>query len=152
MFVKKWLPILIRYALAAVFAYSGVKKLPDPLAFADSIDSFRLLPPHLVSLAALTLPCFELLSAIMLVLHKTQRAGALAIAIMGAAFSTALASALIRGLEIDCGCFGSQPGPSSNPWLPLMRAVLLFFTATTLYVWDFGSKADGRLHASDNGC
>ena len=36
-------------------------------------------------------------------------------------FSLVLLQGVARGLQIDCGCFGSFAGETSNPWLTAAR-------------------------------
>ena len=38
-------------------------------------------------------------------------------------FLLALLQGVVRGLEIDCGCFGSSAGETSNLWLAAARDV-----------------------------
>ena len=132
--MKGWYSTLARWALAAVFGYAGWEKLKDPTAFADGIDAYRLLPPVLISLVALGLPILELFTATVLVLNRPRRLGALAATAMAGVFTLALASALARGIEIDCGCFGLQPGSAPSAWMAFSRAAILLVAASVLYL------------------
>jgi putative oxidoreductase len=99
--------------LAAVFIYAGFEKLHDPLDFADSIAGFGILPVAFINPLALALPPFEIACGLLLLWPPTRRVGALAIALLSVVFFAALLSALLRGLTLDCGCFGS--GAPSRP-------------------------------------
>ena len=123
----------VSLAVAAVFIYAGVDKLRDPLQFADSIAAFAILPAVLINLLAFGLPPFEIACGLLLLGPRTRRVGALAVAVISVIFFTALASALIRGLTLDCGCFG--PGAPSRPrmWLELAVDIVLF--SGTLFVY-----------------
>ncbi len=129
---------LLRFALSAVFVYAGLSKLRDPQAFAESIASFRLLPPALVNPAAMTLPPLEILAAALALSGGwIRRSGAFCLLATLIVFSLALASALFRGLSVDCGCFGADRldvlNPTKNLWIAFLRDAVLIALAWTLY-------------------
>ena len=99
--------LAVSLGLAAVFIYAGFEKLHDPLDFADSIAGFGILPRALINPFALALPPFEIACGLLLLWPPTRRVGALAIAVLSVMFFAALLSALLRGLTLDCGCFGT---------------------------------------------
>jgi uncharacterized membrane protein YphA (DoxX/SURF4 family) len=108
---SRWVNVVfaIALALAAVFIYAGVDKLRDPLQFADSIAAFVILPAAFVNLLALSLPPFEIACGVLLLWRPTRRVAALGVIVLSIMFFTALFSALLRGLTLDCGCFGTVP-------------------------------------------
>lgn len=100
-----------RGALALValfFLYAGATKIPDPWAFMDSVEAYRLVSGTPALLAALTLPFLEVAAAAALFLPKWRAAGAILITGMLLVFQVALAAALARGLDLDCGCIGGD--------------------------------------------
>jgi uncharacterized membrane protein YphA (DoxX/SURF4 family) len=121
-------------ALAAIFAYAGIDKIRDPQQFADNIAGFAILPAALINLLALTLPIFEIACALLLLLPFTRRVASLAVALTCLMFFTALASALLRGLTLDCGCFGVGAPSRSKMWLELGLDVVLFTAALSVYL------------------
>ncbi len=113
-------PRIVRHAiiatsliLAAVFSYAARDKFHDPLQFADSVAAFAILPTVVITPFALSLPPFEILCGLLMLTPFTRRVAALALILATAMFFTALASALLRGLTLDCGCFGA--GAPSRP-------------------------------------
>jgi len=96
-----------RLVIAVVFAVAGLAKIGDPAAFAADIHNFRLVPIPLENLVAMTLPWIELLAAVALVGGVRARSAAILTAILMAVFTVAVALAAIRGLDIQCGCFGT---------------------------------------------
>jgi putative oxidoreductase len=119
---------------AAVFIYAGIDKIRDPLQFADSIAAFAILPAVLINLLALGLPPFEIACGLLLLAPWTRRVGALAVAVISIIFFTALASALLRGLTLDCGCFGTGAPSRPRMWLELGLDVVLFSGALFVYL------------------
>lgn len=107
--MKRYLPHLLlscRLALGAIFVYAGLLKALDVTSFAGSIVNYQLLPELLNYLAAATLPYIEMLAGSLLLIRRHVRGAALLLGGLTGVFMIALASVLIRGLDIDCGCFG----------------------------------------------
>ena len=114
--------------------YAAIDKIRDPLQFADSIAAFGILPAVFVSLMALALPPFEIACGLLMLGSWTRRIGALAITILSAIFFTALVSALLRGLTLDCGCFGKGAPARPRMWLELGLDAVLFAGALFVYL------------------
>ena len=133
-----------RLLLAALFVYAGALKLGDPTAFAIEIDHYELLPSFAPYLAV-GLPAVELVLGLALLLapRPWRRSAALACGALMLAFTFAAASAVARGLNIDCGCFGNGSGPVT--WLTLLRDAALLCACAWL-VWDpsFGAQQEKR--------
>jgi putative oxidoreductase len=132
MIPKTWMTaadIAARACVGGLFVYSGVSKLAGPEAFADAIHAFHILPTALINPTALSLPFFELLAGVCLLIGWRLREMALATAIMVVAFTAVLVQARLRGFDLDCGCFGSNAWPVLKAVPPLARnAVLLVAT------------------------
>jgi len=119
--------------LATVFLYAGIDKIRDPLQFADSVAAFAILPQFLITPLALSLPPFEIACGFLLLWPPTRRVGALAVALISLVFFTALLSALLRGLTLDCGCFGVGAPSRFRMWLELGLNVILFGGSVLIY-------------------
>jgi putative oxidoreductase len=121
--------LAVSLGLAAVFIYAGVEKMRDPLQFADSIAAFGMMPAAFISLSAMSLPPFEIGCGIL-----TRRVGALAVALLSVMFFAALLSALLRGLTLDCGCFGIGAPSRPRMWVELGLNIVLFGGSTFVYL------------------
>ena len=123
-------PWLLRLGLAGLFAYAAVGKLRDPSAFAREIANYQLLP-DLASHVAVALPGAELVAAIAILVPdaRIRRAGALALAVLLVVLLIAVTSVVVRGVNVDCGCFGGggyDPDAASQyPWEIARDAALL---------------------------
>lgn len=129
----RWLRLGLRLLLGGVFIYAGTLKIISPQPFADSIATFRLLPAPFIDLLALGLPIFEVVVGGLLLFGIRVRAAALGVLMMTGVFALALASALVRGLPVDCGCFGSGAASVTQSWVSLGRDLLLGAAAWVLY-------------------
>jgi putative oxidoreductase len=126
--------VALSLLLAAVFIYAALDKFRDPLQFADSVAAFGILPIVLVSPFALGLPPFEVLCGLLLVTPLTRRVAALGMTIVTAMFFAALASALLRGLTLDCGCFGTGAPSRPRMWLEAGLDMVLFGSSLFVYM------------------
>lgn len=98
--------ILTRLGVAAVWLVSGTLKVVDPAQTRIAVRAYEALPLGLVGPVATTLPLVELMVGTMLVMGAFTRWAALASVVLLAVFLLGVAQAWVRGLSIDCGCFG----------------------------------------------
>jgi len=111
---NRWVSIVVRIALGAIFIYSAWPKIADPPAFAQMLSNYRLLPDALVNPAALVLPWLEMVAGICLVAGLIRRGAALWIAAMLGLFIGALAINIARDVAVDCGCFSVAASQKSH--------------------------------------
>ncbi len=126
--------LAVSIAVAAVFIYAGLGKVREPLQFADSTAAFAILPAVFINLFVMGLPPFEFACGVLLLVPPTRRVGALAVAVVSLMFFTALASALLRGLTLDCGCFGVGAPSRPRMWIELVVDSVLFAGAIFVYL------------------
>ena len=126
--------LILRWALAGIFIYAGLQKIISPQNFADSIASFQILPKELISLVALGLPPFEVIMGVAIVTGIHRRPALLGIAALTVVFILALASAIVRGIPVDCGCFVSGEPSTAQAWIALGRDLPILAAAVWLYI------------------
>jgi putative oxidoreductase len=131
--------LLVSVVLPGIFFYAGIDKIRDPLQFADNVAGLAILPAVLINLLALGLPLLEVASGLLLLGPRTRRIGALVVAAISVMFFVALASALLRGLTLDCGCFGPGAPSRSRMWLELVLDAALFSGALFVYLRSISS-------------
>lgn len=98
---------LCRIAIGLVMIAAALGKIGDPGAFATQVHHFRLIPVGAENLLAIVLPWVELIAGLALVLGVRARSAAWLSAAMMVVFTLAVSLALARGLDIECGCFGT---------------------------------------------
>lgn len=131
---RYYVVLAVSIAVAALFIYAGSDKIRDPLQFADSTAAFAILPAVFINLLALGLPPFEIACGLLLLAPPTRRVGALALVVISVMFFTALLSALLRGLTLDCGCFGIGTPSRPRMWVELGLDIVLFSGALFVYL------------------
>ncbi|SRR5258706_2040833 len=105
--MRRYLILLLRIALGAVFAFAAYSKLRQPwMVFAMSIDSYQMLPEWAVLSVARALPWSELILGVLLAVGIWLRYTSVVAAVLLTLFFAMMLVAYGRGLAIDCGCFG----------------------------------------------
>ena len=135
--------LTLRIVLGGIFVNAAWMKLQEPWAlFAMAIDSYQVLPSWAVELAARALPWFELLLGVWLLAGIWRRVSTVAATLLLAVFFGLMVRAIVKGMQIDCGCFG--PGELLF-WITLLQdgallASSLFVTAMAFRPWG-GTRA-----------
>ena len=128
---------VIRVIIGCVFIWGSLPKIRQPYDFLSSVYGYEMVGPKLGMLVAMTLPWLELFVGICLI-GGIFVSGALLVSIaMGAMFTFGLGSALYRGLDISCGCFGTSTADVIN-YGTLVRAVVVMLASLLAYccvVW-----------------
>lgn len=111
--------LVSRLALGAIFIYAGYVKLKEPWElFAMNIDSYKILPLAMAETAAHVIPWLEIALGIWLVTGIWLKTSGTVAALVLGTFIVLMARAYAKGMQIDCGCFGSGDPIS---WKTLLR-------------------------------
>ena len=136
--MKHWIGVLARLIVGVVDVWAGVVKFPDPAGNVRQVRAFQILPEAVVPTVGHALPTVEILIGAMLILGLLTRTFAVLAGIFFVAFIIGIASAWARGLEINCGCFGSH-GVPADPHrqyaVDIARDLGLVICAAWLVVW-----------------
>ena len=123
---------VLRILIAALFLFAAISKLLDPSSFAQQIANYQLTPWPGTAALAVFLPALELCVGICLLFGRWESGALVWLAVLLVIFSGALLSAILRGLSIDCGCFGRSVENTGTLW-PLLRNLVLL--AVTGFLW-----------------
>ena len=96
---------LLRVFLVIIFIYASIDKIIDPLKFSDAIDNYHITPVQMNNLAALVVPWIELVAGVFLILGIYVRGSSTIIILLLIWFIFILTQALVRGINVNCGCF-----------------------------------------------
>jgi putative oxidoreductase len=129
--VNRYLLFALRIILGLIFLYAGVPKILDVESFAQNVNAYKMLPYFFNYLVAATLPWVEAVSGLLLVIGYKKKAAAGIIAGMNVFFIILLTITMLRGLDIDCGCF-NQGGEKVPLWLDILRDALFLGAAVIL--------------------
>ena len=98
---------LLRFGLAALFVWTGLLKLQSPEVAQMAIFQYRLVSWEAAGSLATLIPMLELCAAFGLLIPRLRLGGATLCIGLLLVFCGALATALVRNLDISCGCFGT---------------------------------------------
>ncbi|MBE2217253.1 MAG: DoxX family membrane protein [Ignavibacteria bacterium] len=133
LFENKYFVIAVRVVLGALFMYASFDKMANPEAFANIIDNYHLLPYQLVNPLAIFLPWLEFFTGLFLIIGKWVKGSLLIYSALLVIFIIALSQALIRGLDISCGCFSVNPSSTSEVWLRIVEDIVMLFFSVMLF-------------------
>ena len=132
---NQYLLLSFRIILGLIFIYSGTIKVINTSDFSNSIINYRLLPELVINFLAITLPWIELTAGLLLIFGISVKENALIITSLLVVFIIAIIISLFRGLDIDCGCFGTVSGTKLG-LTKLLENCILLFMGIVLLVFD----------------
>ena len=116
--LQPWIGLLSRLTLGGVLFVAGYLKVDKLEVSQMAVRSYELLPIPIANFLGQTLPFFEVVVGLLLILGAATRAVAALGGFTMFIFIIAIAQAWARGLNIDCGCFGGggtvDPGQTRN--------------------------------------
>lgn len=116
---------LARLIPGVVFIYASIHKITDPQAFAQVIYNYQIMPAWSINAIAVFMPWVEMIAGIGIIVScRFAKGAALLIGGMLALFIVVLTFNLIRGLDVDCGCFDSN-GEGGSALEVIFRDILL---------------------------
>ncbi len=135
---------IVRWLLGGIFVAAGVAKLLHPADFFSDLGSYRVpFPPMFLRVVAVSLPWLEVFSGLGLLANFWPETIRPLVSGLWLIFVVMLGQALARGLDLNCGCFGSGAhGWFERPDVAFVRAIL--FLAASLYL----AVATPRLEAT----
>jgi putative oxidoreductase len=145
--MNSFLTFIVRIVLGGLFLISGIAKVLDPIRFLFTLRDFRLFPGIIEPWLALFLPWFEVVLGLFMVLGLFLRTCSLLLGILNVTFMAAILSVIVRGIEIDCGCFGLLADILHLPDMADYKAVVrnLVFIGMCAYLY----RAEGAFLTLD---
>jgi uncharacterized membrane protein YphA (DoxX/SURF4 family) len=135
--------LVLRLVLGAIFIVAGASKIGHAIEFATQIAAFRLVPQPLIAPMAIALPFLEVLLGGYLVLGLFTRISAWIAVVLLLAFDGAIASAVVRGLSVSCGCFGPNDATVTS-WGEVARDAIFVLLAVVVALRPPGTLALDR--------
>jgi len=97
--------LLARIILGIVFIYASIDKIANPIDFSNAIDNYHITPVQLNNLAALIIPWIEFIIGICLIFGFYLSGATMISILLLIFFIFIITQALIRGIDLHCGCF-----------------------------------------------
>ena len=103
---QPWITLLVRIGLGSVLIIAGGLKAVNPQKSAMAVRAYEVLPIPVANFFGFVLPWSEIAIGLILMLGAFVRVAGLLSAAVMLLFILAISQAGLRGLSIDCGCFG----------------------------------------------
>jgi len=140
--------LVFRLVLGGLFVYAGVVKALEPLDFAQDIRNYRLVGQMLSFVAAVVLPWLEIVAGLALAAGIWTRAAALTISGLLVFFILLTLATMARGIDVDCGCFGSLSRKSG--WGVIIEDLVMLYLGLCLLLDK--KKGQSQLKSRRNPC
>jgi len=111
----------LRVLLGLTFLAAAASKAAYPVEFAAIVANYQLLPEALVNPVALLLPWVEIACGAALVAGVWTRGAALVLCKLMVVFLAALGVSVMRGLDVQCGCFTVAPQAGASMRADMIR-------------------------------
>jgi len=123
---------LLHLVFGGIFIYAGLMKAWDPAAFVMDVRSFDLLPDPYAAWLAMFLPWLEILAGQAVITGPMRKGGLIILNGSLVVFLIALCISFYRGIDVQCGCFGSSDANGNYIEL-IVRDVVLLAVGLCLY-------------------
>ncbi len=133
LFRNKIFSVAVRIILGGLLIYASMDKLANMGDFSKVIHNYKILPFGLENLLAIFLPWLEFITGFCLVTGKFVKGSLLVYNVLLIIFIIALSQALVRGLDINCGCFSVKPSSTSEVWLRIIEDIVMLYFSFNLY-------------------
>jgi uncharacterized membrane protein YphA (DoxX/SURF4 family) len=136
---QPWLTLAFRLILGGVLLVAGALKVSDPYSSATSVRAYQILPVDLANFLGFVLPFAEVVIGIFLIVGIWVRLNAITGGALMVMFIIAIGQAWIRGISLDCGCFGkgglleTDELPVWNYTIEIARDIVLAVFAFYIY-------------------
>ena len=105
--IQPWLSFAARIILGATLFAAGWIKLFNTYEAKASVRAYDVLPVSVANALGMLLPPLEIALALLLIVGIWSKQIALLSTLLMVIFVVAISQAWIRGLPINCGCFGN---------------------------------------------
>lgn len=127
---------IFRLIIGFVFIYASVYKIANPEEFAKNIANYRILPLFLINFVAIFLPWLELIMGLFIIFGIFIKSTSYLLVICMSVFTFLVLITILRGIDINCGCFSSDINSTPIGWKKFFENILLLLISIILYYSD----------------
>lgn len=106
--MSRTVQLALRMVLGVIFLWAAISKAKDVQTFIEEVVRYQILPDAIVPTFAICLIGIEVAASLLLLIGIRVRLAAGTTALMLSLFIIALVQALLRHLDLTCGCFGGE--------------------------------------------
>jgi uncharacterized membrane protein YphA (DoxX/SURF4 family) len=125
--------LIFRLVLGFTLIYASLDKIAHPDQFARIVYNYRILPEFLINLFAVTLPWVELVTGLFLIFGIFIESASLLTSFLFVVFIIAISINLFRGIDLNCGCFSTDPAANKEGASLLVRDFIYLFLGIMVF-------------------
>ncbi len=129
---------ILRLLLGITFVYASLDKIAHPDQFAKIVYNYKILPGFLINVFAVTLPWVELFGGLFLILGIFTEGASLLISFLLVIFVIAISVNVFKGVDLNCGCFSTDPAGKKEGISLLFRDFLYLFMGLLVFFFNKG--------------
>ena len=126
--------LVFRLIIGGIFIYASLDKIAYPEQFAKIVYNYKILPHSLINIFAIILPWIELLCGIFVIIGIFVESSSAILSMFLVVFIIALSVNFLRGLDINCGCFSTDPKGKEEGAILLIRDFILVAIGLQIFV------------------
>ncbi|MDD4051921.1 MAG: DoxX family membrane protein [candidate division Zixibacteria bacterium] len=128
-----YLTMLCRLFIGGLFIYSALDKIVHPEQFARIVYNYHLVPSVLINLFALAFPMTEFIGGVCLIFGLFYTGTRNYFGLLMIVFIFAIGINVIRGVDLECGCFTVSSKAKSAGIGLIVRDLALFIPGILLF-------------------
>ncbi len=125
--------LIFRLVLGFTLIYASLDKIANPDQFARIVYNYHILPEFLINVFAITLPWVELVTGLFLILGIFTESASFLASFLFVVFIIAISVNLFRGIDLNCGCFSTDPAGKKEGANLLIRDFLYLFLGMMIF-------------------
>jgi hypothetical protein len=130
--MKRIAKIVVRLLLGGILIYASTTKIGHAEEFAVALANYRVIPSVLILLGSLIVPWLELILGVLLITGAWRSTASFLTALLFLVFTLAVTQALVRGIDISCGCFDLTGTEEKIGSLTILRNLVLFLLSLSI--------------------
>ena len=134
----KRLMLVFRLVLGFIFVYASLDKIAHPEQFARIVYNYKILPPFLINIYAVTLPWVEFFAGLFLIFGVFTESASLLISFLLVIFVIAISINLYRGVNLNCGCFSTDPAGNKEGVKLLIKDFVFLYMGIMVFFFNQG--------------
>jgi len=128
-----YLTMLCRLFIGGLFIYSALDKIAHPEQFARIVYNYHLVPAVLINLFALAFPMTEFIGGVCLIVGFFYTGSRNYFGLLMIVFVFAIGINVLRGVDLECGCFTVSSRAKSTGIGLIVRDLALFIPGIFLF-------------------
>lgn len=132
----KRIVLLFRLILGITFIYASLDKIANPDQFARIVYNYHIIPRFLINVYAVTLPWVEFFAGLFLIFGVFTESASLLICFLLSVFVVAISINLFRGVNLNCGCFSTDPAGAKEGAKLLIKDFVFLFLGIMIFFFN----------------